>query len=322
MRIFIVLVALCGFASVLPASAQELPAGTTVNFDRCTSSNPALGCWDRGVITGSTKVAGQTHYKIRNQSGTPYTIPDDPRWIRSVDPSARPVPDGTHTGPYPASVRAPTGPTGTPPTAPGQAEAKARPGQQNTAERFPAGTRVEFDRVEAQNPANGRWDEGVVVGRTPGGYIQIRGNNGILYRVSDDPRWILPAGTPLPGPRHDYQAQQNPGAAPGPGKGTTGPVPAGGGGPLAGEWAVVQMDGKPTGGYGMTWNFVGSRWEQIFQGSAVSGQFSVSGNTVRMVQDDGVEFGTFQYSVQGNQLSLKGVGKAAGSTFVFQRAHK
>jgi len=95
---------------------------------------------------------------------------------------------------------------------------------------------------------------------------------------------------------------------------------AGVAGPLSGEWAVVQMDGKPTGGYGMTFNFVGSRWEQVFQGTAVSGRFTVSGSTVRMVGDDGVEFGTFQFAVQGTQLTLKGVGKAAGTSFVCQRA--
>lgn len=308
MRIFMTLLAIYFFVTVVPAAADVLPVGATVDFDRVTASNPNLGAWDRGTITGTTKIAGQSYYKIRNQAGTPYTIPNDPRWIRAVNPaSPGPAPDGTHTGPYP-------GDTGSPRA--GAPRTTRAPG---AAGRFPVGTRVEFDRVEAQNPANGRWDEGVIVGRTPGGYIQIRGKNGTLYRIADDPRWILPAGSPLPGRRHDYL--DHPTSASKAGKHSTSSPSGSGGsaGPLTGEWAVISVDGERRSGFGMTFHFVGSRYELIhYSGEIAAGHFTVSGSTVRMVQEDGTSYGTFHYSIQGNRLVLRG----SGTEFICERAHR
>src|SRR5262245_42276367 len=75
------LLAICFWATVWQAAADPLQVGTTVDFDRVTSTNPNLGAWDRGVIIGTTTIGGQRYLKIRNKAGTPYTIPNDPRWI-------------------------------------------------------------------------------------------------------------------------------------------------------------------------------------------------------------------------------------------------
>jgi hypothetical protein len=309
MKKLLTLLAICFSATVSCAAADPLQVGATVDFDRVTSTNPNLGAWDRGVIIGTSTIGGQPYLKIRNKAGTPYTIPNDPRWIHVADPvSAGPVPDGTKTGPYAGATGRPAM---LPAGGPGQAPTTAR--APDSVGRFPSGTRVEFDRVEGSKPEYGRWDTGTVVGKDQSGRVQIRGENGIMYSIHDDPRWILPAGTPLPGPRHDYLDRPAP---PGPREISTTPK-GGSGGPLTGEWAVVAMDGKATGGHGMTFNFVGSRYELIFQGSAQSGTFTVSGSSVRMIGEDGAPFGTFQFSIQGNRLELK----APGTDFVLERAH-
>ena len=317
MNKIVTLLTICFLATAWHAAADAVQVGTTVDFDRVTSTNPNLGAWDRGVITGTTTIAGQPYLKIRNKAGTPYTIPNDPRWIHVVDPaSAGPAPDGTQTGPYRGSTARPaTAPAG------GAGQAPAATAAPGPTGRFPVGTKVEFDRVEGSKPEYQRWDTGTVVGKDQWGRVQIRGENGIMYSIHDDPRWILPAGSPIPGRRHDYLDHLAP--TPGPTAGSTPPKggatpPQGGaGGPLAGEWAVVAMDGKATGGHGMTFNFVGSRYELIFQGDAQSGTFTVSGNTVRMIAEDGVPYGTFQFSIQGNRLELK----SPGTDFVLVRAH-
>lgn len=272
------LLALCLLA---PSFAQQI--GSSVDFDRVTASNPNLAAWDRGTIVAATTISGKPHWKIRNTAGTLYTIPNDPRWIRPAGPAA--PPDGTRTGPTPTPAPQPT-------------------------RRFPPGTRVQFDRAEGSKPQFGRWDDGTVIATDSTGRLQIRGTNGIMYSIHDAPRWILPAGAPLPGPRHDYLDRPVP--AP------NAPVPANipASGPLAGEWAVIVMDGKPTSGAGMTLNVVGSRYEFSFQRSTQSGTFLLSGNSIRMTAEDGTPFGTFQFSVQGNRLSLS----SPQANFVLQRA--
>ncbi len=203
----------------------------------------------------------------------------------------------------------------------GQGGAQLRqtpPGQPGAAGRFPSGSRVEFDRAEGSKPQFGRWDSGTVVGRDQFERVQIRGSNGILYTIQDDSRWILPAGSAVPGPRHDYN-NHPPAAAATPAARASTPMGGGSQGPLTGEWAVIGVDGKSASGYGMTFNFVGSRYELIhYSGETEAGHFMVSGSTVKMVQEDGSPYGTFQYSMQGNRLILQ----APGTQFVLERAHK
>jgi hypothetical protein len=80
---------------------------------------------------------------------------------------------------------------------------------------------VQFDRVEATVPAHGRWDSGVIIERTANNRYKIRGDDGTTYTIQNDPRWILPAGAPLPGPRHDYLDTPSP---PTPGANATAPA--------------------------------------------------------------------------------------------------
>lgn len=335
MKSFFSTLALCASITItLQSALASIPVGSTVDFDRVTSTNPAVGAWDRGVIVGTTTIAGQVNYKIRNKTGTPYTIPDDPRWIRAADPDS-PAPDGTHTGPYPGSAGVAQAGSmgGMQAGAYGAAQQFSAPGTTSggqpasvsnktsppAAASISVGAQVQFDRVEGSKPEYGRWDDGVVVGRDQWGRVQIRGKNGIMYNIHEDPRWILPAGTPPPGPRHDYLDHPAPAKLTPNAPISNTPLAGGSAGPLAGEWAVVGVDGRPASGYGMTFNFVGSRYELIhYSGQTEAGHFSVSGSTIRMVQEDGSEYGNFQYSIQGNRLVLK----APGTEFVCERAHK
>lgn len=333
-RLFISMSIVCILTSWQAALA--IGVGETIDFDRVTSNNPDLGAWDRGVVIGTTTIAGKMHFKIRNQAGTPYTIPNDPRWVRAIDPSSTaPAPDGCHPGPYPGTEAfAPVYPGAVPASTGGYQPSGAQPGRGSVSGaggQTQAGATVEFDRVEGSKPEFSRWEHGVVVGRDQWGRVQIRADNGIIYNIKDDPRWILPGGSPLPGRRHDYLQQPTSPAAATPVGGANRGTMGGGGsergttggggsaGALAGEWAVVGVDGRPASGYGMTFNFVGSRYELIhYSGQTEAGSFSVNGSSIRMIQEDGSEYATFQYSIQGNRLVLK----APGSEFVCERAHK
>src|SRR3569623_108859 len=63
------------------------------------------------------------------------------------------------------------------------------------AEPLPVGTRVLFDKVYASNPALSQWIEGEITGYVPAqNYYKIRSTSGTVYTISNDPRWIRPAG--------------------------------------------------------------------------------------------------------------------------------
>lgn len=183
---------------------------------------------------------------------------------------------------------------------------------------FPVGSRVEFDRVEGSQPQFGRWDSGTVVGHDQFGRVQIKGDNGITYNIQDNPRWILPGGSNIPGPKHDYN--DHPVAPPAQNNQAKNPMAGGGGaaGPFNGEWTAISVDGQKYEPGAQNFNFVGSRYEILNQGMTMSGTFSVSGNSVRMTSDDGSPFATFQYSMQGGQLTLT----APGTQYVLIPAHK
>jgi hypothetical protein len=148
MKKLLTLLAICFLATVWHAAADPLLGGDNGGLRPSHVHQSNLWSLGRGVIIGTTTIGGQPYLKIRNKAGTPYTIPNDPRWIHVVDPaSAGPAPDGTKTGPYPGSTGRPA------------AVAGGRPGQGSTATpapgsigRFPVGTRVEFDRVEGSKP--------------------------------------------------------------------------------------------------------------------------------------------------------------------------
>lgn len=217
-------------------------------------------------------------------------------------------------------------PTGGParPDASAAPQPKGEPGAQagnppGRAGNFAAGSRVEFDRAEGSKPQFGRWDSGTVIGRDKFGRIQIKGDNGITYSIQNDPRWILPGGSQTPGPRHDYNDHPvNPPATrsnPLPNRTNTG---NGATGPLSGEWTVVSLDGRRYEPGAQNFNFVGSRYEILNQGMTMSGNFSVNGNSVQMISDDGSPFATFQYSMQGGQMVLS----SPGTKYVLIPAHK
>lgn len=192
--IFLTLIVLLLCATVAPA-ATVLPVGTRIQFDKVYATNPALSQWIEGEITGY--MPAQNYYKIRATNGVNYTIANDPRWIRAVAANGA-KPAAAKDAPKPP-------PVAPPPATPAQPPA-------NTGS-YTAGTHIQFDRVEALVPAHGRWDSGVIVERAPNNRYKIRGDNGILYAIQDDPRWILPAGAPLPGPRHDYLDKPQPAPA-------------------------------------------------------------------------------------------------------------
>lgn len=179
---FVTAVAALLCAAITHATPDILPAGTHVRFDKVYANNPALSQWIEGEITGY--MAAQNYYKIRSTNGTNYTIANDPRWIRTA------VVSSTANAPQQATTNGP-------------AQAGSSQTVVPVGERTP-GTRVQFDRVEALTPANGRWDSGVIVERSANNRYKIRGDNGTTYTIRDDPRWILPAGATPPGPRHDY----------------------------------------------------------------------------------------------------------------------
>src|ERR1041384_355223 len=60
---------------------------------------------------------------------------------------------------------------------------------------LPVGTRVEFDKVYADNPALSQWVGGEITGyMAQQNYYKIRSTNGINYTIANDPRWIRIAG--------------------------------------------------------------------------------------------------------------------------------
>jgi hypothetical protein len=170
------------------AADEHLPVGTKIQFDKVYASDPALSQWIEGEITGY--MPAQKYYKIRATNGINYTIANDPRWIKKITPSDKPA--------EPAKPQDAEAASGDRPK-----ESVAAPPQQAPAGKFAVGTRIQFDRVEASNPANGRWDSGVIESRAANNRLKIRGDNGTLYTIQDDPRWILPKDAALPGPRHD-----------------------------------------------------------------------------------------------------------------------
>ncbi len=221
------------FGAVLAAvvHADTFPAGTRVQFDRVEASKPELGRWDQGVIL---RMDPYGRYVIRGDGGATYTIQNDPRWIRPAGaPVTGPKWDGS---PSNSGAAAPPAQAGGRQTAPGGNAPGGTPPANNvgapgaTNRQWAPGTRVQFDRAEGSKPEYGRWDTGVVAGKDGFGRIQIRGDNGITYNIHDDPRWILPEGAPLPGPKHDAfevrvprpgEANQAPPTTPTNGKGLT-----------------------------------------------------------------------------------------------------
>jgi hypothetical protein len=174
-------------STVVVQAAGPLPIGTRVEFDKVYASNPELSQWVEGEITSYMPV--QNHYKIHATSGTNYTIPNDSRWIRlpgAGAAAAQGAESALSAAPQPAQS-----------VAPQRAPVEAAAG-------FAAGTRIQFDRAESTVAAGGRWDSGVIMGRAPNNRYKIRGDNGTNYTIQNDPRWILPEGAPLPGPRYDY----------------------------------------------------------------------------------------------------------------------
>jgi hypothetical protein len=193
------MVAVLVCAAVMQAATSTLSVGTRVEFDKVYASNPALSQWVEGEITGY--MPAQNYYKIRSTSGINYTIPNDPRWVRTAGASS------AVTAPGQGTEKAP--PPGTEPPQPVAPQEPSAP-----AGAYAVGTRAQFDRVEATVPAHGRWDSGVIIERAANNRYKIRGDNGIIYTIRNGRRWILPAGAPLPGPRHDYLNTPPP-AAPG-----------------------------------------------------------------------------------------------------------
>lgn len=178
------------------------------------------------------------------------------------------------------------------------------------------GSRVEFDRVQGSQPKFGRWDSGTILGRDQFGRVQIKSDNGITYSIQDDPRWILTGGSKTPGPRHDYN--DHPVATQPAVSNSASSASNGAAAPFSGEWTVVSLDGRRYEAGAQNFNFVGSRYEILNQGMTMSGNFSVNGNSVRMISDDGSPFATFQYSIQGGQMVLT----APGTQYVLVPAHK
>jgi hypothetical protein len=180
----LLLAAMLMWSAALIAATSPLPVGSRVEFDKVYANNPALSQWVEGEITGY--LPAQKYYKIRSRDGINYTVPNDPRWIRIVGTN----PGGPSSGPgSPQPQENLLGPR--------LAPAPIRGG-------YAPGTHIQFDRVEAENPKNGRWDSGTVIERDAYNRYRIRGDNGVVYTIRNDPRWILPAGAPPPGPRHDY----------------------------------------------------------------------------------------------------------------------
>ncbi len=172
----------------LPAPAGPYAVGARVLFDKVYATNPALSQWMEGEVTGY--MPAQNYYKVRSTGGTVYTIVNDPRWIRPAQGN----------GPSIAPGPRPQIPAGPMPLQPATPQVPSVP-----AGRFTPGARVQFDRGEATIPSNGRWDSGIIVERVANNRYTIRNDNGVMYTIQDDPRWIIPAGAPLPGPRHDLQ---------------------------------------------------------------------------------------------------------------------
>ena len=173
------------------AAAEMLSVGTLVKFDKEQANNPSQAEWVEGEITDY--MPGQRSYNIRSSDGTTYTVADDPRWLRAshLADSASSRVQRLNNNSHPAELHQPSAP----------------------AHRYAMGAHVQFDRVEASTPERARWDSGVVMERTINNRYKIRGDNGTIYTIQDDPRWILPADAPVPGPRHDYLANSKPAPA-------------------------------------------------------------------------------------------------------------
>ena len=210
-------VAMLIWSAAASAATRPLPIGSRVEFDKVYANNPALSQWVEGEITGY--LPAQNYYKIRSTGGINYTIPNDPRWIRSPGGNAPGSSSGPAATPQEGTLLGPT-------IAPAPAAAGYAPG-----------TRIQFDRVEAENSKNGRWDSGTIIGRDAYNRYRIRGDNGTVYTIRNDPRWILPASAPLPGPRHDYL--ETPPAAPE--RNATRPVAAAGAMPPDGLYTVTNL---------------------------------------------------------------------------------
>ncbi len=259
-----------------------------------------------GTITETGDRSGFVKVAIDGSSGASLL---NPKWLKPAGGQAPQNAPGT------TLAGAPTGgQTGNPTTA-------TQPGKQAGQGAFSVGSRVEFDRAEGSQPRFGRWDSGTVVGKDQFGRVQIKGDNGILYNITDDPRWILPGGSQVPGPRHNaFEQPATPPANPNK-AGVNAPMKGGGAaaaGPFSGEWTVVSLDGQRYEPGAQNFNFVGSRYEILNQGMTMSGNFSVSGNSVRMISEDGTPFATFQYSMNGGQMVLS----APGTQYVLVPAHK
>ncbi|MBX9690086.1 MAG: hypothetical protein K2X27_25470 [Candidatus Obscuribacterales bacterium] len=257
-----------------------------------------------GTITETGDRSGFVKVMIDGSTGSSLL---NPKWLK---------PAGGQAAPGAQAAGQAGGQLGGMPAAP----AAAQGGRAGAAGPFAPGSRVEFDRAEGSQPQFGRWDSGTVIGKDQFGRVQIKGDNGTVYNVTDDPRWILPGGSAVPGPRHDaFNKPVTP--APTPNRPVGGAPRNGGGGaagPFSGEWTVVSLDGQRYEAGAQNFNFVGSRYEILNQGMTMSGNFSVSGNSVQMISDDGTPFATFQYSMQGGQMVLS----APGTQYVLVPAHK
>lgn len=316
-------------ASNIPTYAQSFKVADRAHSNQIAQQNSGQESgpwWNPGAGANKFKVGDRVFSEVSKLYGTVTEIGDssgyvkvvidgstggallNPKWLKPAGGQAAP---GNSAAPNMGGQNA--GSTGGFPT---QAAAPAN------GARGAVGSRVEFDRAEGSQPQFGRWDSGTVVGKDQFGRVQIKGDNGILYNIKDDPRWILPGGSAVPGPRHD--AFNKPAVPPAVSKNPIADTPAQGGGgggaagPFNGEWTVVSLDGHRYEPGAQNFNFVGSRYEILNQGMTMSGHFSVSGNSVQMVSDDGSPFATFQYSMQGGQMVLS----APGTQYVLVPAHK
>jgi hypothetical protein len=263
------------FCAVLAARAQadSFPAGTPVQFDRVEASKPELGRWDRGVVV---RLDAYGRYVIKGDNGNTYTIRNDPRWILPAN-APRPGPNWDGSTGAPTSTAQPLqghAPAATPPAA--------------VSGKWAPGMRVQFDRAEGSKPEYGRWDSGVVEGKDRFGRVQIRGDNGILYSIHDDPRWIIAAGAPLPGPKHDaYEVHVPP---PGQPAAAPGAAPTNGASPAPGHYIcssfseqILGMAFTLTGPTSYTFDAGGSGTLRIDAGT---GQASFSGPIGEVMRDD------------------------------------
>lgn len=288
--------------------------------------------WNPGAAGNKFKVGDRVFSEISKLSGTVTATGDpsgyvkvlldgvtgegsllNPKWLK---PASGAVPQANAQTPQMGAQPA-GGQAGMPPNqwaAPVQNQ-----GGQSGKSAAQVGAHVQFDRAEGSQAQFGRWDSGTVVGRDQFGRVQIRSDaNGTVYNVTDNPKWIIPGGGQAPGRQHDYTDQPMPAPSKNNPAANT-PNPGGGAaGPFSGEWTVVSLDGQRYEAGAQNFNFVGNRYEILNQNMTMSGHFSVNGNSVQMISDDGSPFATFQYSMSGNQMVLSG----PGTQYVLVPAHK